>query len=131
MPDMLLAGCDFSGAKTLPNSTWLATGNLTNLGLDVRSLTNCGSHALAGTLNKLDGLKALGLDFPFSLPFVFLQDLAKHREKGEFQSWQEVAEHLAFLSFDQFEEQIIAFNAEPKRVTILRCTGLPKARFIV
>lgn len=100
--EVICAGVDFSGAKNLPNNTWLALGSLSNLGLEIVSLNNCGGHQLAKQLNQTANLKAVGLDFPFSLPTMFLEFLGDKRERKAFQSWQEVAEHLAFATFDDF-----------------------------
>lgn len=111
------AGVDFSGAKNVPNNTWLAVGSLTNLGLEMVSLVHCGSHMLAKQLNEVPNLVVAGLDFPFSLPAQFLEYLKEKRGGKEFQSWQEVAEYLAFLPFEEFQKDAVEFGSEPKRVT--------------
>jgi hypothetical protein len=116
MAETFVAGADFSGAKNVPNDTWLAVGNLTNLGLEIISLTNCGAHKLALELKSIHNLVAAGLDFPFSLPYEFLNFLSEKISRGNFQSWQEVAEVLAFMPFDKFLELVTEFKEEPKRI---------------
>jgi hypothetical protein len=117
MSAVVCAGVDFSGAKDTPNNTWLALGSLTSLGLEIDSLNNCGGHLLAKRLNEAAPLAAVGLDFPFSLPAPFLDHLKKKREGRAFQSWQEVAECLAFLTFEEFLAEVAEFTIEPKRAT--------------
>lgn len=117
MSEKLLAGVDFSGAKTDPNPTWLAVGRLGNLGLEVMDLKQVGSSALAAQLMKHDNLDAVGIDCPFSLPSDFLSYLAAKKLRPDYQSWQEVAEELVFMSFDDFVEAAKAFKKEPKRFT--------------
>ncbi len=116
MTDTVIAGADYSGAKTVPNETWLAIGTLSSLGLQITSLSRCGSHKLAIELNAAKELSAVGLDFPFSLPTEFLEFLAGKLATDSFQSWQSVVEKLAFLPFEQFIELIIEFKEEPKRL---------------
>lgn len=101
---MLVGGVDFSGAKTVPNDTWLVTGELGSLGLTITSVRNTGSHGLAKELDTLKELSCVAMDFPFSLPIEFLKFLAKKLEKEEFQEWQDAAEPLVFMSFDQFKQ---------------------------
>lgn len=112
----LIAGADFSGAKTIPNETWLAVGSLDHLGLEITSLAKCGSHRLALELNSVKQLKAVGLDFPFSLPAPFLDFLAEKMEVESFQSWQSIVEKIAFTPFERFLELVTEFKAEPKRL---------------
>src|SRR5215470_12639672 len=100
--EAICAGVDYSGAKDVPNNTWLALGSLTNLGLEIVSLNHCGGHLLVKQLNDIASLSVVGLDFPFSLPVAFLEHLKTKRQDRDFQSWQEVAEYLAFSTFDDF-----------------------------
>ncbi|PWU02841.1 MAG: hypothetical protein C5B53_01150 [Candidatus Melainabacteria bacterium] len=115
--EAMCAGVDYSGAKDVPNNTWLALGSLTNLGLEIVSLNHCGSHLLAKQLNEIASLSVVGLDFPFSLPVSFLEHLKMKRQERGFQSWQEVAEYIAFSTFDDFIQDVGEFASEPKRTT--------------
>lgn len=117
MSDRIVAGVDFSGAKDVPNNTWLALGRLGNLGLEIVDLNRVGSHALAAELNRNRGLQALGIDCPFSLPVAFLNYLAIEQQKKSFQSWQEIAETLVFMTFDDFLACVKEYKKEPKRFT--------------
>ncbi|MBX9692019.1 MAG: hypothetical protein K2Z81_06520, partial [Cyanobacteria bacterium] len=99
---MLVAGVDFSGAKTVPNDTWLAVGELGSLGLNIVSVKNTGSHGLAAELDSVD-VRACGMDFPFSLPIEFLRFLARKLGVDEFEEWQQMAEKLVFMSYDNFK----------------------------
>jgi hypothetical protein len=116
-----VGGVDFSGSQQVPNETWLAVGNLSSLGVEIVEVRRIGSHSLFGTLSQLPELLALGLDFPFSLPLDFAQFLAESRSLPAFQSWQELAECLAFLSFEEFhllvEKFGEKFSKESKRFT--------------
>ena len=115
MAEIFVAGADFSGAKTIPNDTWLAVGHLTSVGLEITSLSHCGAHKLALELNATRGLVAVGLDFPFSLPHEFLTYMTEQIRRDPFEDWQEIAETLAFMSFDQFLKLAQDFKVEPKR----------------
>ncbi|HEY9685126.1 MAG TPA: DUF429 domain-containing protein [Oculatellaceae cyanobacterium] len=116
MQETIIAGADYSGAKTVPNETWLAVGTLSPLGLEITSLKQCGSHKLALELNSIKELSAVGLDFPFSLPAEFLEYLAKKLECESFQSWQSIVEKIAFVPFERFLELVTEFRLEPKRL---------------
>lgn len=116
MVEKLIAGADFSGAKEIPNDTWLAVGNLAGLGLEITTLKKVGSHRLAPELLALPGLSAVGLDFPFSLPTEFLSFVAEKNGVSEFQSWQQIAELLVFSTFETFLELVTEFKKEPKRL---------------
>lgn len=113
----LVAGVDFSGAKTEPNNTWLAVGRITTDAMEIVELRKVGSHALAMELQKLASLSAVGMDFPFSLPVEFIQFAAKRLEGKSYQEWHEVVEHLAFMPYEEFLDHAKAFKAEPKRIT--------------
>lgn len=110
-----VAGVDFSGSKSIPNETWLAIGKMDSMGVDITHLERVGSHKIGSDLAKVAGLAAVGFDFPFSLPAEFLQYLADKRNLTPFQSWQSVAECMAFLPYEEFDEIALAFNREPKR----------------
>jgi hypothetical protein len=110
-----VAGVDFSGSKSEPNETWLALGKFDSMGVTITRLERIGSHKIGPELSKLAGLAAAGFDFPFSLPAEFLQYLADKRNLTPFQSWQSVAECMAFLPYEEFDEIALAFNREPKR----------------
>jgi hypothetical protein len=116
MTPTLVAGADYSGAKTVPNETWLALGTLSNDILEISQLSRCGSHKLAMELNAVKQLKAVGLDFPFSLPVPFIQFLADKLEQPTFENWQQLVEKLAFLPFEKFLELVTEFKVEPKRL---------------
>ncbi len=103
---MLVAGVDFSGAKTVPNDTWLVTGELSSLGLKILSVKNTGSHALAHEIDQLKELSVCGFDFPFSFPIEFLRFLARKLDRDEFQEWQEVAETMVFMDFDRLKQYV-------------------------
>ena len=81
---VLVAGVDYSGAKTVPNETWLVVGEVSSLGMQVKSVKRTGSHALKKELDELKDLKACALDFPFSLPMEFLRFLERQEDKEEF-----------------------------------------------
>jgi hypothetical protein len=114
---MLVGGVDFSGAKTVPNDTWLVTGELDSLGLHIKSVKNTGSHALAKELDHLKELSCVAMDFPFSLPAEFLKFLARKIEKEEFQEWQHAAEPLVFMSFEQFKQYVDEYEIVALRYT--------------
>jgi hypothetical protein len=113
---MLVGGVDFSGAKSTPNDTWLVTGHLGSLGLEVASVKNPGSLALAAELDSLSEMRACGLDFPFSLPIDFMRYLARKLECDEFQEWQELALKLVFMTYEDFAAIANEFEAT-KRFT--------------
>ncbi|HEY9678850.1 MAG TPA: DUF429 domain-containing protein [Drouetiella sp.] len=119
MTEVFVAGVDFSGAKVVPNDTWIASGTLSDSdGLLVKEIRKVGSHKIATEFSKPDiSYSAVGIDVPFSLPVEFLAFLSEKFGKPEFQSWQEVAEHLVFMSFEEFLENVVEFKKEPKRVT--------------
>jgi hypothetical protein len=118
MTEVLVAGIDFSGAKTVPNDTWMASGTLGNLGLEVMEIRKVGSHKIAAEFSKPDtSYSAVGIDVPFSLPVEFLEFMAEKTQQEPFQSWQEVAEQLVFMDFERFQELVIEFKREPKRIT--------------
>jgi hypothetical protein len=112
-----VGGVDFSGAKEAPNETWLAIGNLSSMGVEIVDLQRIGSHKLLNQLAAGPPLIALGLDFPFSLPIDFAQFIAEKQSLPSFQSWQELAECLAFISFEQFISLVDQFGKETKRHT--------------
>lgn len=114
---MLIGGVDFSGAKTVPNDTWLVTGYLESDGLHIKSVKNTGSHALAKELDHLKELSCLAMDFPFSLPVEFMKFLARKLEKEEFQEWQQAAEPLVFMSFEQFKQYVDEYEIVALRYT--------------
>ncbi|HEY9789979.1 MAG TPA: DUF429 domain-containing protein [Candidatus Obscuribacterales bacterium] len=119
--DQIVAGVDFSGAKTEPNDTWLTVAKVGSLGVEVLDTKKVGSHALAKTLVENASLKAVGIDSPFSLPAEFIQHLAAQRPRADYQSWQEMAQDLAFMSFDEFLKIAKEFKKEPKRFTDKNC----------
>lgn len=115
--DSLVAGVDFSGANKVPNDTWIATGRLSDWQFQTVEVKKVGSHGLAAELNKMQGVTAVGVDCPFSLPTDFISFLAQRALKPDFQSWQEVAEHLVFMPFEEFMTAVVEFKKEPKRLT--------------
>lgn len=117
MTEQLIGGVDFSGSKELPNETWLATGRLDGLGLEILDIKKVGSHKLSAELANLPTLRAVGLNFPFSLPAEFIRFCAEKRERSQFQSWQEVVEFLIFTSFDDFSALVNDFQKDGKRLT--------------
>jgi hypothetical protein len=114
--DKLVGGVDYSGAKDVPNETWLALGRLGGLGLEIYSLQKIGSHKLTTEIQSLH-LSALGLDFPFSLPADFVDFIAAKQVHAPFQTWQELVEALVFTSFDDFVALAKDFKKESKRLT--------------
>lgn len=117
--EVFVAGVDFSGAKTVPNDTWIASGTLSSSsGLLVDEIRKVGSHKLASEFCKPDFCySAVGIDVPFSLPTEFLAFMSEKEGTPEIQSWQQVAEQLVFMSFERFLELVVEFKKEPKRVT--------------
>lgn len=115
MTDRLVAGVDFSGAKAVPNDTWMTTARVGNLGVEVTEVKHVGSHALAKELSSAQ-YAAVGIDCPFSLPQPFIDFLAMKKPVPPFQSWQEVAQELVFMPFEEFEKLVKEFKKEPKRV---------------
>lgn len=124
---MLVAGVDFSGAKTVPNDTWLVAAETTSLGMEVRSVKNTGSHALGKELDSLKDLSTIGMDFPFSLPVEFMKFLARQLEKAEFQDWQNVAESLVFMDFERFKELVDEYAIHALRYTDSRALRVAKS----
>ncbi len=118
---VLVAGVDYSGAKTVPNETWLVVGEVSSLGMQVKSVKRTGSHALKKELDELKDLKACALDFPFSLPMEFLRFLERQEGKEEFQEWQQIATQLVFMSYEAFEDRVKEYDIEPKRFTDKNC----------
>lgn len=114
--EQLVGGVDYSGAKDVPNETWLAVGRLSGLGLEITTLKKVGSHQLAPELQSLH-LSALGLDFPFSLPADFIDYVATKQVREPFQTWQDLVEALVFTSFDDFVQMVKDFKKESKRLT--------------
>lgn len=114
MSDRVVAGVDFSGAKTVPNQTWVTSARLGNLGVEVVNVQQVGSHALAKMLND-SGFAAVGIDCPFSLPMSFIEFVAMKKLKAAYESWQEIAQELVFMSFEEFESLVKEFKKEPKR----------------
>src|SRR5450755_2043207 len=105
MSDQLIAGIDFSCAKQVPNDTWIASGTLGNLGLEIHEIQKIGVHMVSQELAKAKTpYNVVGIDVPFSLPAEFLLFMSEKLGKGEYQSWQEVAEELVFMSFERFLE---------------------------
>ncbi len=127
MSAQLIGGVDYSGSKEVPNDTWLATGRLDGLGLEISRLSKVGSHRLAAELAMLPELAAVGLDFPFSLPADFVRFCAQKNETKEFQSWQEVVEFLIFKSFDDFAALTKEFQKESKRLTDCKFRGMAQS----
>lgn len=116
MTEKLIFGVDFSGAKAEPNNTWLATGRLGTLGLEIVDVKKIGSIALPAELAKHKGY-AVGIDSPFSLPAEFLHYMARSQQKTNYQSFQEVAEAMLFMPQSEFIELAKEFKREPKRLT--------------
>lgn len=121
MSDQVVGGVDFSGAKTQPNETWLTLAKAGALGIEVLDIRKVGSHALPQTLKEAAPLKALGIDCPFSLPVEFIEHLAAKRLRASYQSWQEVAQDLAFMNYEEFLQIAKEFKKEPKRFTDKNC----------
>lgn len=117
----LVGGVDFSAAKTNPNETWLAIGEVSSLGMEIKSIERVGSQNLKKELDQISDLQVCGMDFPFSLPMEFLRFLERKLEREEYQEWQEVAMQLVFLSYEQFEEMVEEYDIEPKRFTDKNC----------
>lgn len=115
--ERVIAGADCSGSKDVPNETWLAVGTLTGSGLEITRLAKIGMHALAVEVSKIEALHSAGFDFPFSLPREFLDFLSEKAGREQFQEWQQVVEHLVFMSQEQFQELVLQFKKEPKRFT--------------
>ena len=118
---ILVAGVDFSGAKTEPNETWLVVSELSSLGMQVKSVKRTGSQGLKKELDAIKDLSVVALDFPFSLPVEFLRFLERKLGKEEYQEWQEVAMQLVFMSYDEFEAMVEEYDIEPKRFTDKNC----------
>ncbi len=127
MTELIVGGVDFSGAREMPNETWLATGRLDGLGLEIGSVTRVGSHRLPAELLKVPALAAVGLDFPFSLPAEFIRFCAEKSGRKPFQAWQEVVEYLVFTSFDDFSALVKEFARECKRLTDAKYRGMAQS----
>jgi predicted nuclease with RNAse H fold len=127
MVESVIAGADFSGSRETPNQTWLAVGKLDSMGVEIVDLRQTGSHRLAAELAGISGLKAVGLDFPFSLPAEFLRFCAEKQGLTPFQSWQELVEHLVFVAFDDFLALVKEFGREPKRLTDMEFRAIAKS----
>ena len=116
MSDKIIAGVDFSGASKAPNDTWMAIGHLSGWQFQIIEIHKVGSHRLSIELNERE-FGAVGIDCPFSLPIEFIDFLAQRIPSKDFDSWQALAEHLVFLSFDDFMAAVTEFKKEPKRIT--------------
>ncbi len=116
MAEKLIFGVDFSGASVVPNNTWLASGRLSNLGLEIVDVKKVGSLGLKDELTKHKGY-AVGIDSPFSLPAEFLHYMARSQQRAQYQSFQEMAEALFHIGQAGFIELAKEFKREPKRVT--------------
>jgi hypothetical protein len=116
MTEKLIFGVDFSGASTVPNNTYLATGRLGGTGLEIVDVRKVGSLALKDELVKHKG-SAVGIDSPFSLPAEFLGYMARSQQSAPYQSFQEMAGALFQLGQAEFIELVKEFKREPKRVT--------------
>lgn len=127
MDSQIVAGADFSGARDVPNQTWLAVGHLDGLGLTLTALEQTGAHRLAADLSRLAGLRAVGLDFPFSLPADFMRFWSEKKGASQFQSWQEVVEHFVFASVDDLAAAVKELGKEPKRLTDNDYKGLAQS----
>jgi predicted nuclease with RNAse H fold len=123
MTDLVVAGVDFSGAKTQPNETWLTLAKAGPLGVEVVDVRKVGSHALPQALKEQPVLKALGIDCPFSLPVEFIDFLAAKRVRAPYQSWQEVVQDLVFIPLEEFTQIAKEFKKEPKRFTDETCNA--------
>lgn len=110
----MVAGADFSGAKTVPNDTWLTLARIGNLGVEVTDVKHVGAHALAKEISAA-ALAAVGIDCPFSLPASFIDFVAAKKLKSAYQSWQELAQELVFMPFEEFDAMVKEFKKEPKR----------------
>ncbi len=64
MSEKLIFGVDYSGASAVPNNTWLATGRVSGLGLEMVDVRKVGSLALKDELIKHKPY-AVGIDSPF------------------------------------------------------------------
>lgn len=115
MSEVVIAGVDFSGSKTIPNDTWLTVGRIGSLGLEIMDVRKVGAHALGKELSENKIIQAVGIDVPFSLPVDFLEFMAAKTLRPNYQSWQEVAEQLVFMSFEDFQALVVEFKKEPKR----------------
>lgn len=123
MVEKLVAGVDFSGAKTVPNDTWIAFGRVGSLGLDINEITKVGSHALSKEVAAKSGLAAVGIDCPFSVPVDFIKFLAQKKLRKDYETWQELAQEIAFMSQEDFIATIKDFKKESKRLTDTLCVA--------
>ena len=129
MIEQLIGGVSFFTAKDSANETWLATGQLDGMGLEINDLKKVETHNLSAELGALQPPATVGLGFPFSAPINLLQLLAAKAEHNQFQSWQEVVEALIFTSIDDFATQCRAVQKEAKRLTNCRHRELTLAPF--
>lgn len=116
MSERLIFGVDYSGASAVPNNTWLATGRMSTIGLEIIDVRKVGSQGLKDELIKHKGA-AVGIDSPFSLPVEFLHYMARKEQRTPYQSFQEMAQALFQLGQTGFIELAKEFKREPKRVT--------------
>ncbi|HIA50795.1 MAG TPA: DUF429 domain-containing protein [Candidatus Melainabacteria bacterium] len=116
MAERLFYGVDYSGASAVPNNTWLATGRMGTLGLEIIDVRKVGSLGLKDELIKHKAV-AVGIDSPFSLPVEFLHYMARKEQRTPYQTFQEMAEALFHLGQTGFIELAKEFKREPKRVT--------------
>lgn len=117
MTEHFVAGADFSGAKTVPNDTWLAVARVGSLGVEIVDVRKVGAHALAKEVGEYTGIVAFGIDCPFSVPIEFANFIAAKLLRKDFQAWQELAQELVFISLEDFIEWVKEFKKEPKRFT--------------
>lgn len=124
--DAIVGGVDFSGAanasanaaKDAPhasNDAWLALASVGSQGVEIVDVEKVGAHALSRVLNENKSVTLVGVDAPFSLPNGFLKHLAQQVPRGDFESWQQIAEHLVFTSQDDFIGLVSAYKKDEKR----------------
>ena len=100
-----VAGVDFSGARDAGHHIWVAEGTPTVEGLQIDTLSRAAdlplggvgfTEAITGLRNHLEGMTdtIIGLDFPFSIPAVLIEQVTWPAFIRDFSSRFETAENF-------------------------------------
>ena len=114
---MMVAGVDFSGAKT-DDRTWVATGTLDG---DTLTLDDCrpvGRDELSQMLLAMPAGSVAALDFPFSVPESFVRFW--HPGATAMPDLWAQSSEIDLTRFLEFRDRFVAEQGEPKRRCDLR-----------
>ena len=107
---MDIIGVDFSGAK-IEGKTWVTQGHMPTAGcLFIDRIQPFLRDDLSALLEQAPPGTVVALDFPFSLPGAFLEQLSIHAI-----TMREVWRQLPGMSLEEYWEQCKVFGTHPKR----------------